>query len=121
MLTYRIQSEEGIVVVEPSGALSKDDFVQLAKAVDEYLAVHRSLKGLLIYTRTFPGWENFTGLIQHLKFVRNHHTEVGKVALVTDSKWASIAQGLASHFVAAEIRKFQFDAYGDALAWLKSP
>ena len=41
----------------------------------------------------------------HLRFVRDHHKRVRKIAVVTDSKLGSVAEHLASHFVAAQIKQ----------------
>ncbi|MCP5536882.1 MAG: STAS/SEC14 domain-containing protein [Akkermansiaceae bacterium] len=120
MITHKLLTEDAIAVVEPSGPLSEQDFKELSKSVDDYLAAHPFMKGLLIHTRQFPGWEDFSGLIHHIQFVRNHHRKIRKVALVTDSKLATAAPRLAAHFVSAEVRSFEYNAYDAALAWLCS-
>jgi hypothetical protein len=28
--------------------------------------------GLMIYTKSFPGWENFAAFLSHIQFVKNH-------------------------------------------------
>lgn len=118
MLTHRIIEERGIVIVEPQSALTADDFTELAKNVDAYLEKNPWIYGLMIYTKDFPGWENWDGLSAHFKFVKNHHEEIEKVALVTDAKLASVAEKIAKHFVAAELRHFSYDEYDAALQWL---
>jgi len=52
-------------------------------------------------TEKFPGWSNFNGMIEHIKFVKSHHRKIAKVALVTDSKIADVAESLGKHFVKA--------------------
>ncbi|BDS08116.1 hypothetical protein NT6N_31560 [Oceaniferula spumae] len=120
MITHKILTDEAVVVVIPNGPLTETDFVQLTADVDAWLATHQSLNGLLIYTKTFPGWEDFDGLLEHIKFVKDHHQKIGKVALVSDSKLATIAPRLAKHFIEAQIKTFGYDHYGSALAWLDS-
>lgn len=119
MLQHKIL-ENSIAVIEPSGPLSENDFEALGKTVDAYLAESGRLNGLLIHTRDFPGWEDFEGFIEHIKFVHEHQSKINKVALVSNSVLASIAPKLASHFVAAEIRQFDFDLYDEAMDWLQS-
>jgi hypothetical protein len=53
----------------PRGPLEKEDFEQLAKEVDPFIASKGKLVGLMIHTESFPGWENFGAFVSHLKFV----------------------------------------------------
>ena len=120
MLEFAIMNPEGIVVLNPIAPLTREDFVALSAAVDAYLADHPSLHGLLIHAKSFPGWESFAGFVAHIRFVRDHHKKVERVALVTDSSIAHVAPALVKHFTAAEIRHFPFAEYETALNWLKA-
>jgi hypothetical protein len=120
MIKHEILTDDAIVIVEPSEPLSEDDFTGLTESVDEYLGSHDSLKGLLIHTSEFPGWEDFKGFIGHMKFVKNHHRKINKVALASNSRIASIAPKLTKHFVSAEVKSFDYEKSDDALTWLRS-
>ena len=120
MITYKILVDEGIALINPSGPLSESDFIELTKSVDEYLETHTAINGILIHTRHFPGWEDFGGFVKHLKFVKGHHRNVRKIALVTESKLGSIMEHLVSHFVSAEIRWFGYPENESALEWITS-
>ncbi len=48
MLSHELLEDEGILVVEPKGALESADFTTLAKAVDPYIEKRGDLRGLLI-------------------------------------------------------------------------
>ncbi len=119
MLLYEILQDDKIVVVEPKSPLSEEDFRRLTEDVDRFLEQHSILKGLCIHTREFPGWEDMAGLISHLRFVRDHHRQVEKVALASDSTLATIAPKLVEHFVSAEIKKFNYEEKEKALRWLR--
>ncbi|MCI0506148.1 MAG: STAS/SEC14 domain-containing protein [Gammaproteobacteria bacterium] len=119
MIKHELLTDAGVVVVTPEGRLEADDFKQLAAAVDPYIAVHGKLNGILIHVKSFPGWRDFAGLLSHLSFVKEHHRQIAKVALVTDSKAAAVAESLAKHFVNAKIRHFDFTEKLQALAWMK--
>jgi hypothetical protein len=54
-----------------------------------------------------------------MRFVKDHHRKIGKVALVTDSKAAAVAESLAKHFVSAQIKHFDFTEKEQALVWLR--
>ena len=118
MLDYSIMKPEGVLVLKPRAPLSKEDFSGLSAAVDAYLSDHPKLHGVMIHTKGFPGWENFGGFTAHMKFVRDHHRQVERVAVVTDSPLANIAETLGKHFISAEVRHFPFSDEAKALEWL---
>ncbi|WP_372862857.1 STAS/SEC14 domain-containing protein [Spongiibacter sp.] len=118
MLNVNIDEEKGIVTLEPDGKLSEDDFVSAAKIVDPYIETHGGLRGLIIYARSFPGWASFAALIAHLRFVKDHHRKVSRVALVTDSLIGEVVEHLGSHFVNAEVRHFDYDEVQPATHWI---
>ena len=120
MIKFELLIKDGVLMVTPEGPLASDDFKELAAVADPYIEQHDKLNGLMIYTESFPGWENFEALISHFRFVKDHHRKLAKVALVTDSKIASIAESMANHFVSAEIKHFDFSDKDTALSWLNS-
>jgi hypothetical protein len=118
MLQHELRRDQGILILKPEGALRAEDFAALAATVDPYLEQKGDLKGILVDAPAFPGWENFAGLVSHLRFVRNHHRHVRRIAAVTDSAFLSIAPKIAGHFVGAEIKVFDSGARDAALAWI---
>lgn len=121
VLEYRILKPEGILVLKPKAALSREDFVGLSAYVDSYLADHASIHGVLIQSESFPGWESFAGFTAHVRFVRDHQHQIERLALVTDSSVAPVAEAIAKHFTVAEIKHFPFAEDEKALNWLKTP
>ena len=55
MIKHEILQPEGILIVEPLSALAAEDFQALTSEVNEYLAGHPDLRGVLIHARAFPG------------------------------------------------------------------
>lgn len=119
MLNSELLKEDGILIVSPQEALQSSDFEQLAESIDPYIEDNSSLNGLMIYTESFPGRDNFAGLVSHIKFVKNHHKYIKKIAAVTDTDIAKVFPKIASHFVDAEIKHFDFTDKDEAMAWLK--
>ena len=119
MLDYELQRAEGLLVIRPRGPLQADDFTSLAAVVDPYVEAHGHLRGLMIEASAFPGWDNFAALVSHVRFVRDHHRVIRKIAAVSDSPILSIAPQLAKHFVNAEIRHFNASERSAALDWLR--
>jgi len=118
MLSVEIDEVNGIAILEPDGPLSKEDFVQAAKVIDPYIEKAARFSGLLIHTKSFPGWKSFAALSSHLKFVREHHKKVSRIALSTDSVVGNFAEAIASHFVSAEIKLFPYRNLEQAKDWV---
>ncbi|HTZ15346.1 MAG TPA: STAS/SEC14 domain-containing protein [Mycobacterium sp.] len=118
MIEFDLDTAHSILVVRPQSALEANDFAELAKAVDPLIETNGDLAGLIINAPKFPGWDNFGTLVSHFRFVRDHHKHVKKVAVVTDSHLADVAEHLASHFVSAEIRHFSGDQLDQARQWI---
>jgi SpoIIAA-like len=119
MLTHELLAKDEILILRPQGPLKARDFTSLATIVDSWLAGGGKLRGVLISAKSFPGWEDLDGLIEHLRFVRNHHDRVERIAIVADGFVAKLLPNVGRHFVHAKLRHFADDAA--ALAWLKPP
>ena len=120
MLKHELLTPAGILVLVPEGALTRADFDLVASALDPYLAEQGALNGLLIEAAHFPGWEDFTALLAHLRFVHDHQQHIRRVALVSDDAVLSHLPSIAGHFVAPEVRRFPANERTLALAWLQA-
>jgi len=120
MLKYELNRAESILILKPIGPLESTDFEKLVQEVDPYIRETGKLNGLMIYVKSFPGWDNFAAFLSHMKFVKNHHQKVKKIAAVTGSGFLSIMPQVANHFIQAEVRHFDYDDKDAALDWLKA-
>jgi len=120
MLKYELNRAESILIIMPDGPLESADFEKLIQEVDPYIKEKGKLKGLMIYAKSFPGWDNFAAFLSHIKFVKNHHQKVKKIAAVTDGAFLSIMPQVANHVVQAEVRHFDYAEKDAALNWLKA-
>lgn len=118
MIESNLDTTHSILYVRPKSALSASDFQQLAKTVDPFIEDNGALAGLIIETPSFPGWDSLAGMVAHFRFVHDHHKLIRKIALVTDSPVAGIAERLASHFIAAEIKHFPAGELRPAEVWI---
>jgi hypothetical protein len=117
-LDFGFDAANSVLHLRPTSALSADDFATLAQVVDPHIEATGGLRGILVETSLFPGWESFGAMLAHFRFIRDHHRKVKKVAVVTDSALGNVAEKLASHFVAAEIRHFSSGDSSQAKAWI---
>ena len=118
MIEYDLDSKHNILLVRPQSALDKNDFTELAKAVDPQIEANGDLAGLIISAPSFPGWESFGAMVTHFGFVRAHQRHIKKVAVVTDSHLADVAEHLGSHFVSAKIKHFPAGRLEQARQWI---
>ena len=118
MIQHELLRERGILILEPRGSLQARDFSALAAVIDPYIEQHGDLNGLLINAPSFPGWDDFAALLSHLRFVRDHHRRIRRIAVVSDSRFLSVAPKIANHFVSAEVRTFDAADRAAALDWL---
>ena len=118
MLTVKIDAARGLIMIEPHGPLEQQNFQQLTSIVDAHLEENVALHGIMISTRDFPGWDSFAAFVDHIRFVRDHHKLIARIALVTDSPVGQIAPVLVRHFIQAEVRHFAYDDGEKAMNWL---
>jgi len=118
MIDYELDKTSRIVRLRPESPLSKNDFTELAKAVDPEIDSGGDLAGLIIDAAHFPRWDSFGALVTHMRFVHDHHAHVKKIAVVTDSHLGDLGEHLVSHFVAAEVKHFPAGQLGQARDWI---
>ena len=93
MLHVQLNKTEGIAILEPEGKLSEEDFTSVAASViDPYLEQSGRLNGIIIHAKSFPGWDSFSSLVTHLKFIKQHHEKISHVAFVSDSPIGAFAE-----------------------------
>src|SRR5262249_53794711 len=119
MLHHELLRDQGILLVRPQGPIQAGDFESGAKVVDPYIEEKGKLRGVMVEAQSFPGWDTFAALLSHLRFVRDHHQRISKIAAVSDSTILSILPQLAKHFVKADVRHFNTTDRDAALAWLR--
>jgi hypothetical protein len=119
MVDYELLRAEGILILRPKDTLEASDFAKLAQEIDPYIEANGKLHGILLDAEIFPGWKDIAALVAHLRFVRDHHRKIEKVAVVSDSSFLTFAPKIASHFVQADVRPFSHAQREAALGWLR--
>jgi SpoIIAA-like len=118
MIEDTLDTAHSILYVRPKSPLEKSDFQQIAATVDPFIEKTGDLAGLVIEVEDFVGWENLGAMVEHFRFVRDHHRHIKKVAVVTNSVLGRLAEHLASHFVSAEIKHFAQGELELARQWI---
>lgn len=117
-LEFELLPDSGVLILHPHGKLESSDFERLAETVDPYIAKAGGLKGLLVEASHFPGWDSFSALSSHIRFVKDHQSQIRKVAIVSDAQLLAAVPKVASSFLSAEARHFPSSARDEALLWL---
>jgi len=118
MIDFELDERSSVLHVRPTGPLRKEDFDALARKADPFIERSGGLSGLLIEAKQFPGWQDFGAAARHFRFVREHHRKIARIAVVTDSPIGALAEHLASHFVAAQIKRFPAGQAEAAMQWI---
>jgi len=118
MIEHHLDRINAILHLQPKGSLEQADFEALAREVDPFISEEGDLAGLIVEVDSFPGWSSFAAMIAHFRFVRDHHRHIRRVAVVTGSPLGSLAEHVASHFVAAEIKPFPAGEVDAARRWI---
>ena len=74
----------------------------------------------MIEARSFPGWRNFGAFVSHIRFVVDHHRDIERIAVLTNSGLLKTVPRVAAWFVHPKIRRFSPDQKARALAWLET-
>ena len=121
MIEHHWLQNHTVLEIVPRWPLTSVDFDSLAAQIDPVITEHGSLSGLLINAEDFAGWENFSALVSHFVFVRNHQRHIHKIAVVSDQPLLGFMPRLVDHFIRAEVRPFAASDKGKALDWLTQP
>ena len=120
MLHFELLRDRNILVVVPHGPLETADFEQFASQMEPLTASAGKVRGVMIDAQSFPGWRNPGAFLAHLKFVVDHHRQIERIAMVTDSALLRTLPRIAALLVKPDIRSFAQDEKARALAWLET-
>jgi hypothetical protein len=120
MIHVELLRDHGIFVVTPDSPLDKADFELLTKELGRFLASNQEVAGIMIRTKSFPGWRSFGAFLSHLRFVAAHHRHIERIAVVTNSRFLKVIPHVARYVVRPRIKLFGFQEEGSALAWLET-
>ena len=76
MMDYDINQYESTLAIRLHHAVSEADVLLLVPKVDDYLARHKRLAGVMLISRDWAGWESFAALRATLTFLSDHHQKI---------------------------------------------
>ena len=117
-LSFELNQDQGVLILQPKGELEAGDFERVSAEVDPHIEQAGELKGLMIVAEHFPGWDDLSALTSHLRFARDHHDKIRRLAIVTNDRLVSALPRIASRFIGAEARAFPMTERDGALLWV---
>jgi len=112
-----IESEGRIVGFRAVGKITKEDYRRLSEEVAAVVDREGAL-GLLIDLERFEG-ESPRAWAADLKFGKDFHREIARMAIVGDRSWERLLAAAADPFYARESRYFHTADREAAWAWLR--
>ncbi|MCB0196344.1 MAG: STAS/SEC14 domain-containing protein [Anaerolineae bacterium] len=112
------QSSEDVLGFKASGDISKADYETMIPAVEAALQTYETVHMLLDLTE-FKG-EKAEAWGADLKFGRDYHKKISKMAIVGDKKWEEWLTKVAGPFYAVEAKFYHSAEIDSAWAWLRT-
>jgi len=113
--------DENVFYIKVFGKIEAGDFEDNIKVpADHIIAESGRIRGILIDTQDFEGWEDFPALMEHIGFIKELDDNVGKVAIVGDQTWQKLIPPIASLFLQPVVKLFNPEQKEEAEEWVKS-
>jgi hypothetical protein len=116
MLEKLSQSSESIVGYKVIGKVTAEDYQQLDPEVQALVNQYGKV-GLLLDLQELAG-EEAKAWLPDLKFGRQFHDKIAKMAIIGDKRWEEWLTAFADLFYAKQAKFFKPDETEKAWAWL---
>lgn len=113
-----IVASGNVLEVAVTGKLTKEFYQQLVPAVDKQIEDSGKLHILLVM-HDFHGW-TAGAMWEDLKFDLKHWKDIGRLAIVGESKWQKGMATFCKPFTKAKIQYFDHEQIEEAREWVKS-
>ncbi|MCB1650628.1 MAG: STAS/SEC14 domain-containing protein [Alphaproteobacteria bacterium] len=105
-----------LVEVTVQGALQEGDFKDLAQRADALIEKYGHVR-IMVDVSRFEGWENFEAAERHFDFVRRHHENVERLAVIAGHAWQHWMAAMGGVFLHPEVKVFDPAQREDAKRW----
>ena len=115
----KIDEKNSIVILEAVLPLTKEGFDEVIEKIEDFIKNHK-LKWVIMKSKSFPGWENFSAFIEQLKAKSQLHKLIPYLAFVTDWKLWEFVDKVGQHLVHSKVKHFNLDEEEKAKEWILS-
>jgi hypothetical protein len=117
MIKTEIISGNVLRIVVPR-KLCDDDFQRITPEVDSFISQHGKIR-LLVDVSSFNGWNNAAALLKHIQFIKDHHRNVERIAVVGARSWQHWVIGVIRMIVHPEVKAYDRNQQNEALRWIE--
>lgn len=112
------ESSENVLGFKLTGDITKSDYETMVPEIEA--AVKEYGNGSLLLEMTDFKWEKVEAWGADMKFGRDYHKKISKMAIVGDKEWEKWLTKLAAPFYAVEANFYYADDKDSAWVWLRS-
>ena len=116
MIKTEIISGNILRIVAPR-KLYAEDFQQITPDIDSFISQHGKIR-LLIDVSSFHGWNDAAALLKHIQFIKDHHRNVERIAVVGARSWQHWVIGVVRMIVHPEVRAYDGSQQSEAMGWI---
>ena len=117
MIDLNIKADSNLVEAKINGALRAEDWETASPLIDKQIDIYGSVR-LRLDATDFGGWNDMDAAKAHFQFVKAHHDNVDRIALIANKHWQHWLAGTANIFVNAQIKAFDEQQQKQAGDWL---
>lgn len=117
MIEVSTTLEGDTVVGKVVGRIKASDWDAVAPLIDEKIRAHGPIK-LFLDASELQGWEDLEAARAHFRFIKAHHENVERLAILADKHWLRWLAGVGRQFLNAEVRAFESNDREFAERWL---
>lgn len=119
MITQRFNSQDHILTICPEGKITPEDIQGLENKMDLLLRKYGKLNGVLLDLKEVPFWNGFKSFMAHMRFIKAHHKDIDRLAVVTSKHFLGLIPWMADYFTTADLKYFKENERNLAFIWLR--
>ena len=112
------QSHANVIGYSLADTVTEEDYTTLASELRDEIARHGRIR-LLFRLSDLSLSSFFTALDERLRFVKDHHDDIERVAVVTDDTATELLSRVGEAVPGVETETFKLDEESKAWAWLE--
>ena len=117
-MPIQVSEENGgkLLVVNISGKVVKSDYDEFVPEFERLIKLNGKINVLFDMT-DFSGWD-MGALWEDIKFDVHHFNDIGRLAMIGESKWEEGMAAFCKPFTTAKVHFFHHTAADEARKWL---
>ena len=107
---------DGVMEVDVTGRLTKDDYAQFVPATEQAIKEHGKIR-ILFVMQDFHGWSAGAAW-EDIKFDLKHFSHIERLGIVGESRWEHGMAIFCRPFTTAKLRYFDIAKIEEAREWI---